>query len=101
MPLWRIVPAADPRDPRWQGRPIWREVIVRAPSAALARLLAARLDSAETVPAGNESLGPRSGFSDEKLYWLRRLDDAASAGLGSDNGRDGILRAVPWDEAPE
>lgn len=78
MPLWRIVPVADPTDPRWQGRAIWSEVIVRAASPAQARLVAARLEhDPDAPPVGNESLGFRSGFEDEKLYWVIGLAAAA------------------------
>ena len=41
MPLWRIHPVVHPSDSRWQGRPIWAEVIVRAETAAMARVIAA------------------------------------------------------------
>lgn len=80
MPLWRIHPVVHPSDSRWQGRPIWAEVIVRAETAAMARVIAAKLDE-PAVPhrLGNETLCFRSGLEDEKLYWVRRLD-AADAG---------------------
>lgn len=84
MPVWQIQPVAHPSDPRWQGRSAWEEVIVRAPSAAIARTVAARLEvdpSARGV--GNESSGPQSGFADEKLYWVRRLDSAAARRFGN------------------
>lgn len=82
IPLWRLAPAANPRDPRWQGRAIHAETIVRAPTAAMARVVASRLDRRpDAVPRGNESLCFRSGFTDEKLYWVQRLEEAAAEKL--------------------
>lgn len=69
MALWRLTPVAEAHDGRWQGRPIWRKVIVRAASAAEARLTAAALEVDPAEPlSGNESPSFRSGFLDEKLY---------------------------------
>ncbi|WP_119458355.1 hypothetical protein [Rhodospirillaceae bacterium SYSU D60014] len=97
MILWRIAPVADPRDSRWQDRRIWREVIVRAPSAAMARLIAGRLETnPDRPPVGNESPAFRSGFTDEKLYWVARLSTAEAAAVG-EGGAYGIVRAVPAD----
>lgn len=74
MPLWKISPAASPDDDRWQGRPIWSELIVEAPTAASARVLASEWAlSDQPTHIGNETPSPRSGFEDEKLYWVRRL----------------------------
>jgi hypothetical protein len=76
MPVWRLVPAAAASDPRWQDRTIWAEVIVRADTAAEARLQAAQLEYDPTAPpVGNESLGFRSGFDDEKLYSVLQIDN--------------------------
>ena len=83
MPVWQIQPVAHPNDPRWQGRSVWEEVIVRAPSAAFARVIAARLEvDPNARGVGNESLGPEGGFADEKFYWVRRLDSAADDRFG-------------------
>lgn len=77
MPLWRLVPHADPDDARWLDHPIWEEVVVRADSAAQARLYAGRLEENRTAPpAGNECPSGKSGFADEKLYWVRELGAA-------------------------
>jgi hypothetical protein len=74
MALWKLTPAAAPDDDRWQGRTIWNEVIVEAPTAAFARQYAAEWEQGEHMQqVGNESPSPRSGFQDEKLYWARRL----------------------------
>jgi hypothetical protein len=86
MPLWRIEPCAVATDSRWMDFPIWTDVVVRAPSPARARLVAAEMDAwlhNEQVPVGNETLEFRSGFEDEKLYRvseLRRLSGTPLAG---------------------
>jgi putative transposase len=64
IPLWRLVPAANPRDPRWQGRTIRAETIVRAPSAAMARVVASRLDRQHRFPGfGYKSHGDGFRFT--------------------------------------
>lgn len=96
LTLWRLIPAAAPEDPHWQGRRAWREVIVRAESAAQARLIAAGLERQPgRPPVGNESLDERSGFLDEKLYWAVPLEADEAAAEGADGGVPAILRAVP------
>jgi hypothetical protein len=76
LPCWKLTPVASPDDPRWQGRRIWREVFVEAPSAAFARQFAAEWELANRLrQIGNESPSPKSGFEDEKLYWARRVPD--------------------------
>lgn len=82
MPLWKIAPAADPDDPRWLDRTPWPEVLVRAETAAQARLVASGLDRpherARAIGVGNESVGFASAFDDEKLYWVTEVDASAS-----------------------
>lgn len=93
MPIWRIYPVARPGDPVWQGRNIWKEVVVRAQSAAMARLIAGELDRpVQRHRKGNESLCFRSGFDDIKLYWVTRLDRTFR-----DNNSEGVIRAVTAD----
>ena len=91
MRLWKIVPVTPPTDPRWQGRRVWSEVLVRAESAAVARLIAGELDREPSIGVGNETLDSRSGFDDEKLYWVMETDAAA----GSQSGDPGIVAATP------
>lgn len=98
MPMWTIYPVAGPADPRWQGRTIWDRVIVRAPTAAMARVLAAKLDRPR-VPhrMGNETHCFRSGLEDERLYWVRRLSNEDAAACSTEplaSGRDGLVTAV-------
>ena len=92
---WKLTPVASPDDPRWQGRTIWREVVVEAPTAAFARLYAAQWELQDMDgQVGNESPSPKSGFEDEKLYWVRRVpgEEAGELRTGSQDGAR-ILRA--------
>ena len=95
MRVWKIVPVTPATDPRWQDHRIWREVLVRAETAAMARLLASELEtSGRKVGIGNETLKSRSAFDDEKLYWVMEAD--IDPGDGAGEGR-GVLRAEPLD----
>lgn len=70
--LWLIEPSATPVDSRWQDRAIWRLVVVAAPSATFARLVAEEWALPRPKPPiGNESDSPCAGFTDEKLYQVR------------------------------
>ncbi len=91
---------AQPHDSRWLNYPIWREVIVRADTAALARLVAARLEyDPDEPPTGNESSTFRSAFEDEKLYWVVELGPDEAAAIGDAAGGSGIVLALPFPEA--
>ncbi len=95
MPLWKITPVAAADDPRWQDRKIWSQVIVRAPTAAMARVLASELERDPTLPqVGNESLDFQSAFQDEKLYWVEQLPDSTAARFGGEDGPMGIVETV-------
>jgi hypothetical protein len=75
--FWLIEPAAAPNDSRWQDRPVWRWVVVAAPSAAFARRIAENWALPSMPPQiGNESDNPRAGFLDEKLYHVRPVAPA-------------------------
>jgi len=92
MPLWRLVPVADRTDSRWQDRRIRHDVVVRAPSAAMARLLAADAEPHE-VPSrvGNEARGSTGGFDDPGLYWVQRLGAEEARAYGGEDGPMGML----------
>ncbi|MFA7429783.1 MAG: hypothetical protein WCZ23_06480 [Rhodospirillaceae bacterium] len=99
MTVWMLIPSTHDADPRWQDRPIFSEVLVRAETAGMARRLAARFelgmdpdDTGRAVGNSSEPLG--SALEDEKLYQMLTLDDAA---LADDIrlGPPGVLRAVP------
>ncbi|MGF1610148.1 MAG: hypothetical protein ACFCUQ_12185 [Kiloniellales bacterium] len=104
MALWKIVPVADPGEPRWLDHPIWAEVVVRAPTAALARVLAANMERRAMevdAPAGNESHSFSSGFEDEKLYEVRRLEPRDEPALDGD-GPEAVVRATKaFDQAAQ
>ena len=94
MPLWRLLPVADPDDSRWLDHPVWREVLVRAPSAAFARQAAGALErDLEAAPAGNECPSFKSAFEDEKLYQVIRLTPDQAKAAGGDTGAKQVLRA--------
>lgn len=97
MPLWRFIPIADENDSHWQDRQIWDGVVVRAATAALARVLA---DEAEEHRVrgvvGNETRSYRGGFSDPNLYWVERLGaDEADAHGGSNGPEEIVARGTP------
>src|SRR3546814_1596119 len=92
MPLWAIEAIAVSEDSRWQDFPIWAEVVVRAPTPAQARLVAAAMEGgqiADPTTVGNETLAFRSGFQDEKLYQVRQVHLTGT----SDDGPDEVLSA--------
>lgn len=96
MTLWRIHPAADPGDSRWQDRRIWAEIIVRADGSALALRAASKFDRPPGSPQqGNESGSLEPGFDDEKLYWVEQLDPAEAARYADAPDRSGVIVARP------
>jgi hypothetical protein len=93
MPLWRIFPVPRDLESAQLGYGRWSEVIVRAETAAQARLLAAaELDDRSRV-TGNESAAGYAGLEDEKLYHAARLGDDIEKAYASDRRREGVLRA--------
>ena len=87
MPYWRLTPVADPRDSRWLDHPIWQEVIVRASTAAAARLAAEPLELSDPAdPGANPDPARRSGFADEKLYWVRQLSPLEASAFAGEPG---------------
>lgn len=93
MALWEIRAVTPPNDPRWLGRRPWRSVVVRAPSSAMARVVAGTLEGHRAT--GNESDIAHSSFDDEKLYWVKRIDDVALVEADDEDGPDEILAAAP------
>jgi len=94
--LYVYEPDADVTDARWQGRIIWRRIVVRGSSEAFARLAAEKYALAAVGPAygpGNESSSPVAGPSDVKLYKVRETPDE------SGEGPDGVILAERWDGA--
>lgn len=70
--LYRLVPTAEPDDPRWDNSPFQGEVVVAARSTGDARLVAAsrELDYMEidAKPAEDVTTSMASAFRSEKLY---------------------------------
>jgi hypothetical protein len=78
MYLWRITPTARPSDTRWEDHPVYDEVIVRAETAAMARLTAGRgLYDRDVATQFGQEHDPIfiSAFNDEKLYAVAQLGD--------------------------
>jgi len=96
MPLWQMQPVARFGASRWQGRRIWADVIVCAPSAAFARVAAGRQDApVARRQLGNETHCFRSGFAHEELYWVRLLGATEAAAYENVEPADGVIVAVP------
>jgi hypothetical protein len=92
MALWSLEASAVADDSRWLDFPIWADVVVRAPTAAQARLVAARMEAGvigDPTTQGNETLPFRSGFQDEKLYQVRQVHLTDT----SEDGPDEVLSA--------
>lgn len=87
--LWMLEPAAIPEDGRWQGRDIYRAVLVAAPTAASAREAAERWASGGV--RSNENL--KAGFSDEKLYHVRAASDRPELDWDSSSEEPRVLAA--------
>lgn len=82
--LYRLKPVAQPDDPSWDISPNHGEVVVRARSAADARLVAAEaeLDAPDLneKPSHGTSTDFASSFRNERLYTVvEEPDDAGAA----------------------
>jgi len=87
MQLWKIEPVARADDPRWLNHPRFAHVVVRAETAAEARLLAASGENSGAPAAvGNETHGDVAGLSDEKLYRVAPLPAEERGALTPDGG---------------
>ena len=92
MPIWRIVPAVREDASAWLDYRRWTEVIVRAETAARARVVAAAELNDRSGPTGNESPAGQAGLEDPKLYHVARLT-AGIRQYASDPRREGVLEA--------
>lgn len=94
MALWLFTPVAAPDDPRWLNHPRFSRIVVRADTAALARLAATEWElPTDTEAVGNESHGNIAGAMDEKLYSVSPLPAEESEGLEPD-GAPAVLQSV-------
>jgi hypothetical protein len=93
--IYRLVPAADRGDPRWDIAPHQGEVTVRARSPADARLVAAEaeIDFPEVgaMPGDGVKADFASAFRDDKLY--RVVEDRS--GTFPDEGGRGVVAGDP------
>jgi hypothetical protein len=98
MALWRIHAVAHAQDSRWQGHKVWKEVIVRAETAAMARLVARELDQGSPDDGSRSiNLETWSAFRDEKLYWVQRLNAQEAKRFGGEHGPDEVIVATALD----
>lgn len=93
MPVWRIVPAPRDTGSGWLGYERWMEVVVRADSAARARVVAADQLGDRSDPVGNESAAGYAALEDEKRYHVLRMEDGA-VDTERAGGAEGVLSAV-------
>ncbi|KQV29757.1 hypothetical protein ASE23_09520 [Rhizobium sp. Root73] len=96
LKLYRLVPVARAGDPNWDNADNHGEVIVRAFSAADARVTAAEaeLDFTEidAAPAEGNSTRDASAFRNERLYAVvEMLDQLGVAASGPRGVVDGVV----------
>ena len=93
MAIWRIVPAPRDVEAALLGFGHWEEVIVRAASAAQARVVAASELGDRSRPIGNESAAGHAGLEDKNVY---RVVEVSSQNIGGEpaDGREGVVKAV-------
>lgn len=72
LKIFRLLPVVDETDPRWNNAENQGEVVVRAHSAADARIVAAAAEGdfldIKAAPADGNSTRTFSAFRDDKLY---------------------------------
>lgn len=102
MAIWRLYPVLAPSDPAWLGRPIWEEVIVRADTTGMARLVASNLEYPKHESGvGNESHSFNSGLEDETLYRIKPLPPDEAARFDDSPGDPAVLSATLLGEGKE
>lgn len=72
---WRFSPVAGPKDPRWDGRHVWHEVVVAAPTPEDAIRLADDFYRGMFSNSPANENRPGSGFDDASLYELDQRDE--------------------------
>ena len=101
MQLWKITPSAPPDDPRWLEGLQWRELNVRAETAAEARVIAARMEAAQQgfspgrSTAGGVAMDYQSPLYDEALYHVTEMPSGSSQDFPAE-GPPEILVAQPY-----
>jgi hypothetical protein len=97
MHLWRIVPTARPDDTRWEDHPVFAEVVVRAESASLARVVAGRAlykGNAKVQFGGEQDPIFISAFADEKLYGVSQIEADPRF---QESGKREVVFSQPWE----
>ena len=92
MPIWRIVPVVSENDAAWLDYGRWTEVVVRATTAARARVVAAAELHDRSRRTGDETSAGYAGLEDPKLYHVVRLTSGTRR-YASDPRREGVLKA--------
>jgi hypothetical protein len=72
---WRFSPVAGTKDPRWDGRHVWHEVVVAAPTQDDAIRLADDFYRSQFTDSPANENRPGSGFDDVTLYDLDQRDE--------------------------
>jgi hypothetical protein len=95
LKLYRLVPVAAANDPNWDNADYQGEVVVRAFSAADARVVAAQaeLDFTEidASPAEGNSTRDASAFRNERLYTVVEMLDRQGLADGPRGVVDGLV----------
>jgi hypothetical protein len=99
MPIWRIIPAPRDLEAALLDYGHWAEILVRAGTAAEARMVAAAELGERSRPVANESAAGYSSIEDEKLYHVIRVTDPMAVFAG-DTRRTGVLKA-DWRKGAE
>jgi|GEM_PF-5722988 len=99
--IWVVEPTATLDDSRWQGRRVWRHIVVRAENAGLAILTAEKFaleHSGHDGHPGNETPSPVAGPADAKLYKIgeineEKLTDYSGRQPAKEAARTGVIAA--------
>lgn len=78
--VYRLVPIAEPSDPRWENSPYQGVVVVAARTSGDARIVAAEREldfmEVDAAPAEDVTTSNASAFRSEKLYTVIEIDHA-------------------------
>jgi hypothetical protein len=96
LPIWRIFPVARDNEDAWLDYGRWTEVLVRAATAARARVVAAAELQDRSGPIGNESAAGYAALEDPKLYHVVRVD-GGTRWCAEDRRRERVLKAESTD----
>ncbi|UXN62327.1 hypothetical protein [Phyllobacterium zundukense] len=98
LKIFRLLPIADEADPRWDNADNQGEVIVRARSAADARVVAAEAEDdfldMDVAPADGDTTRTFSAFRDDKLYTVVEDTTDRHPAIGARAVVEGNIRPV-------